>query len=86
MKHLLLCVCRGKRRRAAQEAKVKLRSPNFCISPLRLSVRNIPISWNEARLKSLFISAVKERATKEQPHVKQVGGLNVLVRLHQGLL
>lgn len=63
---------RTKRRRGVQDKKVKLKSPNFCVSPLRLSVRNIPPSWDEKQLKALFVGAVKERATKEKPQVKQV--------------
>jgi hypothetical protein len=42
------------------------------VSTTRLVVRNIPTNWDEARLKAAFIAGVKERATKEKPHVKQV--------------
>ncbi|KAL4452269.1 hypothetical protein ABPG75_007931 [Micractinium tetrahymenae] len=62
---------RAKRKRAAEEKKLKLRSPNFVVSDTRLSVRNIPPSWTEKQLKACFIQAVKERAKKAQPVIKQ---------------
>lgn len=43
---------------AAEEKKLKLRSPNFVVSETRLSVRNIPPSWTEKELKACFIKAV----------------------------
>jgi nucleolar protein 4 len=63
---------KAKRKRAFEEAKTKLRSPNFCVSKTRLNVRNLPRSWDEKKIKALFIAAVKERATKAQPKVVQV--------------
>jgi RNA recognition motif-containing protein len=63
---------RSKRKRAAEEKNIKLKSPNFAVSPLRLSVRNLPAGVDEKRLKALFVEAVKARATKERPTVKQV--------------
>ncbi|PRW57348.1 RNA-binding 28 isoform A [Chlorella sorokiniana] len=63
---------KAKRKRAAEEKKLKLRSPNFVVSDMRLSVRNIPTSWTEKQLKAAFIQAVKQRASKAQPVVKQV--------------
>jgi hypothetical protein len=42
------------------------------VSTTRLAVRNIPASWDEAKLKAAFIAGVKARATKEKPVVKQV--------------
>jgi len=63
---------RAKRKRAAEETRTKLRSPNFCVSTTRLNVRNVPRSWDEKKLKQLVIAAVKERATKAQPKVVQV--------------
>lgn len=69
--------CRAKRKRAAEEKNTKLRSPNFIISRTRLSVRNIPPDYTEGQLRRLFISAVKERATKENPRI-------VTVRLTSG--
>lgn len=62
---------KSKRVRAMEEADLKLKSPNFSVSATRLNVRNVPKSWNEDRLKKLFISAVKKRATKENPKVVQ---------------
>lgn len=44
---------------AAEEKKLKLRSPNFVVSDTRLSVRNIPASWTEKQLKAAFIQAVR---------------------------
>ena len=61
-----------KRARAATESEMKLKSPNFAVSTTRLNVRNVPKSWDEGKLKSLFIKAVKARATKENPKVVQV--------------
>lgn len=61
-----------KRKRAAEEKNARLKSPNFAVSPRRLSVRSIPAGLDEKKLKALFIRAVKERATKEAPVVKQV--------------
>jgi nucleolar protein 4 len=63
---------KAKRKRAQEEKKTKLVSPNFIISPTRLSVRNIPRSWTEKQLKALFIQGVKERSTKANPKVVQV--------------
>lgn len=72
---------RGKRKRAAEEKNIKLKSPNFCVSPVRLSVRNIPHSWTEKQLKQVFLDAVKQRASKENPTIKQVGAASVQQRL-----
>lgn len=49
---------RGKRKRAAEEKNLKLRSPNFSVSRTRLSLRNIPQSLDEKGIKQLFIAAV----------------------------
>lgn len=54
------------------ERKAKLASPNFVVSSTRLSVRNIPLAWNEAKLRDVFVAAVKERASKAVPVAKQV--------------
>lgn len=51
------------------------------MSPLRLSVRNIPGNYDEKKLKALFVKAVKERATKENPVIKQVGFCNHAIML-----
>ena len=48
----------ARRRRAAAEKATKLRSPNFCVSPTRLSMRNLPFSLSEAELKQLLLAAV----------------------------
>ncbi|GIL62659.1 hypothetical protein Vafri_16846, partial [Volvox africanus] len=61
----------AKRKRAAEEKNIKLKSPNFVISRTRLSVRNIPPVWTEAKLRRMFVEAVRERATKERPRVVQ---------------
>lgn len=61
-----------KRARGAQETTLKLKSPNFAVSKTRLNVRNVPKSWDETRLKQLFVKAVQTRATKETPKVVQV--------------
>lgn len=69
---LLLPSTRAKRKRATEEKKLKLKSPNFLVSTTRLSVRNIPFNLDEKALKALFLQAVKQRATKESPMIKQV--------------
>ncbi len=66
------CVRRDKRQRSAEEKKTKLKSPNFVISPTRLSFRNVPFSMTEAQLRALAVRAVKERASREKPEVVQV--------------
>jgi hypothetical protein len=60
-------------RRAAskKEKELKLKSPNFFVSTTRLSVHNLPLKTDEKALKKIFLDAVKRRATKEQPVVKQ---------------
>lgn len=63
---------KAKRSRAAEDASLKLKSPNFAVSRTRLNVRNVPRAWDEKQLKALFVEAVKERATKATPRVKQV--------------
>ena len=63
---------RQKRERGEKDKKLKLASPNFIISPTRLSIRNVPYSWDEKRLKDMAVNAVKRRATKAVPRVKQV--------------
>lgn len=52
--------------------KQKLRSPNFMLSPTRLSLRNLPYSVDEAQLRALVTAAVKERATNEKPKILSV--------------
>lgn len=47
-------------------------SPSLQVSTTRLAIRNIPTSWDEQKLRAVFIAGVKERATKEKPQVKQV--------------
>lgn len=61
-----------KRRNGEREKKTKLASPNFTVSATRLSVRNIPLDMSEKQLKEIFTNAVKEKATKQNPQIKQV--------------
>ena len=49
---------RTKRTRAAAEAKLKLKSPNFFVSRTRLCLRNLPHQISEKALKDLIIAAV----------------------------
>lgn len=63
---------KAKRARGIQESSLKLKSPNFAVSRTRLNVRNVPKSWDETRLKHLFVKAVQRRATKENPKIVQV--------------
>lgn len=65
-------LCRAKRKRAAEEKNTKMRSPNFLVSRNRLNVRNIPLGMSEGQLRSMFVAAVRERATKEVPRVLSV--------------
>jgi nucleolar protein 4 len=60
-------------RRAAclREKTSKLRSPNFFVSKFRLSVHNLPRKVDDKKLKQIFLDAVKRKATKEQPIVRQ---------------
>lgn len=63
---------RMKRKRAQADKEAKLRSPNFMVSPTRLSIRNIPRTWGEKELKNAFMAGVVARATQAKPNVKQV--------------
>ena len=63
---------RNKRLRAASEAKMKLKSPNFRVSSTRLNIRNLPRAWDESKVKGLFIEAVKRHAALSKPKIKQV--------------
>ena len=47
-----------KRRRAAAEARTKLKSPNFFVSRTRLCLRNLPHQISEKALKDLVVAAV----------------------------
>ena len=58
--------------RLEQVKATKLRSPNFHVSRTRLAVYNVPKSMTEPELRQLLIDAVKSRATKQNPFVKQV--------------
>lgn len=49
---------RDRRKRAAADKALKLRSPNFAVSTTRLAVRNIPPSMSEKALKQLALQAV----------------------------
>ncbi|KAG0563691.1 hypothetical protein KC19_8G051800 [Ceratodon purpureus] len=62
----------SKRKQIEHEKATKLRSPNFHVSTTRLAVHNVPKDMTEKELKKLFIQAVKSRASKQEPVVKQV--------------
>ncbi|GAQ92352.1 nucleolar protein 4 [Klebsormidium nitens] len=62
----------ARRQRLAAEKATKLRSPNFFVSPTRLAVHNVPKDLDEKSLKQIVITAVKQRASKQTPHLKQV--------------
>lgn len=57
---------RQRRKRAAADKALKLRSPNFAVSTTRLAVRNIPASMSEQGLKQLALQAVS--ALHESTH------------------
>lgn len=46
-----------KRQKAETEKRMKLKNPNFMVSPVRLCVRNIPLNVNDGTLKDLFAKA-----------------------------
>lgn len=50
---------RDRRKRAAADKALKLRSPNFAVSTTRLTVRNIPASMSDKALKQLALQAVR---------------------------
>ena len=52
---------RAKRKRAAGEARTKLKSPNYFLSRTRLCLRNLPAKLNEKALKDLVLAAVSPR-------------------------
>lgn len=58
--------------RLQNEKLTKLKSPNFAVSTTRLAVHNVPKEMTEKQLKALFIAAVKQRATRQQPAIRQV--------------
>ena len=49
---------KARRRHAAAEKAAKLKSPNFCVSPTRLHLANIPKSLDDKALKQLLVTAV----------------------------
>jgi nucleolar protein 4 len=61
-----------KRQAASREKALKLKSPNFFVSPTRLHILNLPVSWDSKQLKVACRSAVLERSSKAQPKVRQV--------------
>lgn len=63
---------RARRRQAAQDKAVKLRSPNFFVSRTRLSLRSLPRTVDEPALQKLLQDAVRARAVKAVPRLKQV--------------
>lgn len=71
----------AKRRRLEMEKKTKLANPNFFVSSTRLMVQNIPEHLDEKELKRLFVSAVKQHATKELPRVVQAKVLKNGIRI-----
>lgn len=52
-----------KRKRAAAEARTKLKSPNFFVSRTRLCLRNLPHQISDKALKDLVIAAVRSIPT-----------------------
>eukprot|EP00897_Mesotaenium_endlicherianum_P008504 jgi/Mesen1/7682/ME000403S06864 len=62
----------ARRQRLEREKETKLRSPMFAVSRTRLAVHNVPKDMGERALKELFLAAVRQRATKQHPVIKQV--------------
>lgn len=71
-----------KRAKAQQEKKVKLRNPNFFVSKTRLSLRNLPLSCDETKLKEIAINAVKARLANNEEE-KKMSGATAAIRIHQ---
>ena len=69
----LSAVDKTKRKQAMLQKKEKLRNPNFFVSKTRLCIRNLPGAMTEKELKQMCIKACKQRATKANPKIKQVG-------------
>ncbi len=61
-----------KRAAAWRENKAKLNNPNYIVSRTRLSVRNLPLSFSEKDLRSLFVTAVQDYHFKQEMDVKDV--------------
>lgn len=61
---------RTKRKRAAAEAKTKLKSPNFFVSKTRLCLRNLPPKLTEKALKDLVTAAVSPPLVFHHAHRK----------------
>ncbi|KCV68301.1 hypothetical protein H696_05220 [Fonticula alba] len=51
----------AKRARAQAERRAKLKSPNMFVSKTRLLVRNIPLQWKDAELRSALVAGVQKR-------------------------
>ncbi|XAR59587.1 hypothetical protein NMG60_11015474 [Bertholletia excelsa] len=62
----------AKRQMLERKKMTKLQSPNFHVSRTRLVIYNLPKSMTERELKKLCIDAVKSRATKQKPVVRQI--------------
>ncbi|CAL0303428.1 unnamed protein product [Lupinus luteus] len=61
-----------KRQELERKKKTKLQSPNFHVSTTRLIIYNLPKSMSEKELKKLCIDAVKSKATKQKPIIRQI--------------
>ena len=61
-----------KRQTAVAEAGVKLKSPNFVVSPTRVRLLNVPLTWDSKQLKACCQKAVVTRATQAKPKITQV--------------
>ena len=46
----------NKREAAVNEKRIKLKNPNYFVSPVRLCIRNLPITMDEKTLKKLFVA------------------------------
>ncbi|XP_062076844.1 uncharacterized protein LOC133781780 [Humulus lupulus] len=61
-----------RRQMLERKKTTKLQSPNFHVSKTRLVIYNLPKTMNEKELKKLCVDAVKSRATKQNPVIRQV--------------
>ncbi len=48
----------------AEVKRLKLKSPNIFISPIRLCVRNLPVSLTDSQLRKIFLKHAADRNAK----------------------
>lgn len=61
----------AKRKKAWSEKKAKLKNPNYSVSNVRLSVRNMPVDLDEKGLRAVFLKAAKNANIPKPPKIVQ---------------